>query len=149
MAALASTFFATTPKLSRSNSTPKLPLARSLPQLNRATLITPIVVSALRHKFSRSNSASELDSSNGLKKLVDSLFVLCTSIALSATLFVADIDSASAFVVTTPRKLQSDELATVRLFQENTPSVVYITNLAARYSAFCILCTYICQNSNI
>ncbi|KAL1531648.1 Protease Do-like 1, chloroplastic [Salvia divinorum] len=129
-AALASTFFATSPKLPRSNSSHKLPLARSLPQLNRATLIAPIVVSALRDNFVRS------DSGNGLKKLVESLFVLSTSVALSATLFFADIDSASAFVVTTPRKLQSDELATVRLFQENTPSVVYITNLAARQDAF-------------
>lgn len=51
---------------------------------------------------------------------------------LSFSLFVTDVDPAAAFVVTTPRKLQTDELATVRLFQENTPSVVYITNLAAR-----------------
>jgi hypothetical protein len=34
--------------------------------------------------------------------------------------------------------LQSDELATVRLFQENTPSVVYITNLAVRYVLLCL-----------
>ncbi|KAH6758525.1 DegP protease 1 [Perilla frutescens var. frutescens] len=136
MAALASTFFSVTPKVSRSNSIPKLSLARSLSQLNRANLLAPIVVSALRDKFVRTNFASELDSSNGFKKLVDSLFVFCASLALSATLFVADVDSASAFVVTPPRKLQSDELATVRLFQENTPSVVYITNLAARQDAF-------------
>lgn len=136
MAALASTFFSNTPKIWRSNSIPKLPLARSLSQLNRTNLITPIVVSALCDKFVRSNFAPELGSSSGLKKLVDSVFVLCASVALSATLFVTDIDSASAFVVTTPRKLQNDELATVRLFQENTPSVVYITNLAARQDAF-------------
>ncbi|KAI3474887.1 hypothetical protein Pfo_030198, partial [Paulownia fortunei] len=73
---------------------------------------------------------------NALQKLVDSVFVLCASVALSISLFVADVDSASAFVVTTPRKLQPDELATVRLFQENTPSVVYITNLASRQDAF-------------
>ncbi|KAL0431659.1 UNVERIFIED_CONTAM: Protease Do-like 1, chloroplastic [Sesamum radiatum] len=139
MAALASTFFASTPKLSHSstaNSIPKFSLVKSLSHFNRPNLIAPIVVSALRDKFVRDDSASELDSHNGLKKLVDSLFVLCASVALSASLFVADVDSASAFVVTTPRKLQSDELATVRLFQENTPSVVYITNLAARQDAF-------------
>lgn len=50
----------------------------------------------------------------------------------SAALILGDAGSASAFVVATPRKLQADELATVRLFQENTPSVVYITNLAVR-----------------
>ncbi|KAL0377427.1 UNVERIFIED_CONTAM: Protease Do-like 1, chloroplastic [Sesamum radiatum] len=36
----------------------------------------------------------------------------------------------------TPKKLQPDELATVRLFQENTPSVVYVTNIASRQDAF-------------
>uniref|UniRef100_A0A0E0HIM5 PDZ domain-containing protein n=1 Tax=Oryza nivara TaxID=4536 RepID=A0A0E0HIM5_ORYNI len=54
----------------------------------------------------------------------------------SAALILGDAGSASAFVVATPRKLQADELATVRLFQENTPSVVYITNLAVRQDAF-------------
>ncbi|CAN6483670.1 unnamed protein product [Victoria cruziana] len=67
---------------------------------------------------------------------LDSLLVFCTSLALSVSLLAADADRASAFVVTTPRKLQTDELATVRLFQENTPSVVYITNLAVRQDAF-------------
>jgi hypothetical protein len=50
----------------------------------------------------------------------------------SAALILGDAGAASAFVVATPRKLQADELATVRLFQDNTPSVVYITNLAVR-----------------
>ena len=76
---------------------------------------------------------------------LDSLLLLCASLALSISLFVVDVDSASAFVVTTPRKLQTDELATVRLFQENTPSVVYITNLAVKYYSLlhyvlCALC---------
>ncbi|PIA61997.1 hypothetical protein AQUCO_00200171v1 [Aquilegia coerulea] len=66
----------------------------------------------------------------------DSVFVFFTSLALSFSLFITDIDSALAFVVTTPRRLQEDELATVRLFKENTPSVVYITNLAIRQDAF-------------
>lgn len=66
------------------------------------------------------------------KTCFDSVLILCTSLALSFTLFISNVDSASAFVVTAPRKLQSDELATVRLFQENTPSVVYITNLAVK-----------------
>ncbi|KAM0912600.1 hypothetical protein ACQ4PT_012693 [Festuca glaucescens] len=54
----------------------------------------------------------------------------------SAALILGDPGSASAFVVATPRKLQADELATVRLFKDNTPSVVYITNLAVRQDAF-------------
>lgn len=67
-----------------------------------------------------------------VNKYLDSVFVFLASVALSVSIFAIDIDSASAFVVTPSRKLQTDELATVRLFQENTPSVVYITNLAAR-----------------
>lgn len=73
------------------------------------------------------------------KLLRDSFLVVCTSVALSFSLLIGDVDSSAlAFVITTttPRKLQSDELATVRLFQENTPSVVYITNLAVRQDAF-------------
>ncbi|KAG8366868.1 hypothetical protein BUALT_Bualt16G0012700 [Buddleja alternifolia] len=135
MAALTSTLSSSNPKLSRSptsNSIPKFSLTKSLSQFNRPNSIAPIVVSALRNRFIRIAIDSELDSDNGLKKLVDSLFVLCASVALSASLFVTDVDSASAFAVATPRKLQTDELATVRLFQDNTPSVVYITNLAAR-----------------
>lgn len=66
-----------------------------------------------------------------------SVFVIATSIALSCSLFITDVTDASAFVVTTPRKLQADELATVRLFQANTPSVVYITNLAVKYVCGC------------
>ncbi|KAL3526419.1 hypothetical protein ACH5RR_011075 [Cinchona calisaya] len=77
------------------------------------------------------------DESWRIRKLLDSLLVACTSLALSCSLFVADVAPASAFVsTTTPRKLQTDELATVRLFRENTPSVVYITNLAAKQDAF-------------
>ncbi|KAK9109576.1 hypothetical protein Sjap_017636 [Stephania japonica] len=40
----------------------------------------------------------------------------------SLSFLLADVDAASAFVVTPPRKLQQDELATVRLLKENTPS---------------------------
>ncbi|KAI4978867.1 hypothetical protein ZWY2020_015620 [Hordeum vulgare] len=49
------------------------------------------------------------------------------------TLILGDVGRASAFVIATPWKLQANELATVRLFKDNTPSVVYITNLAVRY----------------
>ncbi|EHA8590557.1 protease Do-like 1, chloroplastic [Cocos nucifera] len=66
----------------------------------------------------------------------DSLFILLVSLILSFSVFISDVGPANAFVVTTPRKLQSDELSTIRLFQESTPSVVYITNLAIRQDAF-------------
>ncbi|CAI9752646.1 unnamed protein product [Fraxinus pennsylvanica] len=139
MAAMASTFFSrTTPTLPRraiTNSIPKFALSKSLSNSKRHN---SIIVSAVRDDDNYKSFSFELTDygSDSLKKLLDSFFVVCTSVALSACLYVADVDSASAFVVTTPRKLQTDELATVRLFQENTPSVVYITNLAARQDAF-------------
>ncbi|KAL5723716.1 Protease Do-like 1 [Ranunculus cassubicifolius] len=76
-------------------------------------------------------------SSSTNHNVLDSIFVFFTSLALSFSLSISTVDSASAFVLTPPRKkLQADELATVRLFQDNTPSVVYITNLAVRQDAF-------------
>ncbi|XP_048327775.1 protease Do-like 1, chloroplastic [Ziziphus jujuba] len=106
---------------------------------------SPFIFSLLSHNSNHDqNSLTSSNSSTPsflkiplpFSSALDSLLIFCTSLALSFTLLVADADSALAFVVTTPRKLQTDELATVRLFQENTPSVVYITNLAARQDAF-------------
>ncbi|CAK9154295.1 unnamed protein product [Ilex paraguariensis] len=138
---LISTFFSATPfptvSLSRrSRFSVSKPLPLPLRKYHYATRLPPIV-SALRDS-STSDSLSPYsdDYHSGFHKLFDSFLVLCTSVALSFSLFVTDVDPASAFVVTTPRKLQTDELATVRLFQENTPSVVYITNLAAKQDAF-------------
>ncbi|EEF37659.1 protease Do-like 1, chloroplastic [Ricinus communis] len=86
--------------------------------------------------FTKNSTSTSSSSSSIASSAVESLLLLCTSLTLSVSIFVTNVDPASAFVVTTPRKLQSDELATVRLFQENTPSVVYITNLAAKQDAF-------------
>ncbi|XP_022873427.1 protease Do-like 1, chloroplastic [Olea europaea var. sylvestris] len=135
---MASMFFSTTPALLRSditNSIPKFSLVKSISNAKRSN---SIAASAVRNYDNYKSLTFELskDGSNVLKKLLDSCFVVCTSVALSVCLFVADVDSASAFVVTTPRKLQTDELATVRLFQENTPSVVNVINLASRQDAF-------------
>lgn len=97
---------------------------------------SPFIFSLPHHSSNKHNQNETFDFLHTLpflKKPLDSLLLLCTSLALSLSFFFVDVDSALAFVVTTPRKLQTDELATVRLFQENTPSVVYITNLAARY----------------
>lgn len=60
--------------------------------------------------------------------------VWVTSAALVVALLVSEPLEATAAAVLAPRKLRGDELATVQLFQENTPSVVYITNLAVRYA---------------
>uniref|UniRef100_A0A0D6R4P4 PDZ domain-containing protein n=1 Tax=Araucaria cunninghamii TaxID=56994 RepID=A0A0D6R4P4_ARACU len=67
---------------------------------------------------------------------IEGVLVWCTTLAVVLSVLTLHVDSANAFVMTQPRKLQNDELATVKLFQENTPSVVYITNLAVRQDAF-------------
>ncbi|XP_068637046.1 protease Do-like 1, chloroplastic [Aristolochia californica] len=121
--------------------TPPLPnffFPRSLLQKARVTLSAPLLSSFSSHRLSKNDSRDDGDDKFALSNSspFDSFLVLCASAALSFSLFVTDVAPASAFVVTTPRKLQSDELATVRLFQEKTPSVVYITNLAVRQDAF-------------
>lgn len=63
------------------------------------------------------------------------LFVAVTSLALALAVLGTGIGS-HALVSPPSRRLQSDELATVQLFRENTPSVVYITNLAVRRDVF-------------
>ncbi|KAL3526057.1 hypothetical protein ACH5RR_014429 [Cinchona calisaya] len=143
----------TTAALSRSSPLPgtifpKFSLTRILGDYPRnlvlgstSLLRPPSMVCALGNNASWNSDhlTSESDKNSSLKKqLLDSLFVGCASLALSCSLFVvSDVAPALALVsTTTPRKLQSDELATVRLFQENTPSVVYITNLASKQDAF-------------
>uniref|UniRef100_A0A1D1YYI2 Protease Do-like 1, chloroplastic n=1 Tax=Anthurium amnicola TaxID=1678845 RepID=A0A1D1YYI2_9ARAE len=71
-----------------------------------------------------------------LSSVLDSLYVLAASAAISLSVLAVDAGSASALVAYPNRRLQTDELATVRLFEQNTPSVVYITNLAVRQDAF-------------
>ncbi|XP_027150708.1 protease Do-like 1, chloroplastic [Coffea eugenioides] len=123
-------------------STRALYYRRSLASGTGTSSTSPLlpIVCALGSNSSSSSSylSDESDEKSSIKKqLLDSLFVACASLALSCSLFLSDVAPASAFVsTTTPKKLQSDELATVRLFQENTPSVVYITNLAAKQDAF-------------
>ncbi|WOK99246.1 protease Do-like 1, chloroplastic [Canna indica] len=111
---------------SSSSASPRLVLKRS----DKAIASPSQILRLLR-------SLPLLSSNNdGAFSAFDSVFAFVASVALSASLILTDVGPASAFVITSPRKLQSDELATVRLFQENTPSVVYITNLAARQDAF-------------
>ncbi|GFY83142.1 DegP protease 1 [Actinidia rufa] len=120
-------------------------LSKSLTLPRNPSRAVPIL-SAFRNSSLSDSLSSGSDLRYGVRKFfleekffssaLDSLFVFCASVVLSVGIFIADVDSASAFVINTPRKLQSDELATVRLFQENTPSVVYITNLAVRQDVF-------------
>lgn len=134
------------PLLFRSSSS--LPLPQSFLAIRRLAsskiVLRPNKISKFLAAASSSSSSRTRDNNGNDSKnvkdlfssVLDSVFVLAASLAISVTLFVSDVGPAAAFVVTTPRKLQSDELATVRLFQENTPSVVYITNLAVRQDAF-------------
>ncbi|KAI3768723.1 hypothetical protein L2E82_19553 [Cichorium intybus] len=111
-----------------------LPLSRSL--AHRNLRCTCIVASLRQNAHGNHSPAPESANCSTSKKFLDSFVVFITSVALSVSIFVTDLDSAAAFVVTPSKKLQTDELATVRLFQDNTPSVVYITNLASRQDAF-------------
>ncbi|BBN16937.1 protease Do-like 1, chloroplastic [Marchantia polymorpha subsp. ruderalis] len=63
------------------------------------------------------------------------ILVFLTSFAIVLSVMTTGLDS-HAFVAAPPRKLQREELATVQLFKDNTPSVVYITNLAVRRDVF-------------
>lgn len=81
---------------------------------------------------SQVESALFLPSATQTAREAGRLFV---SIALTAVLLTWSLPSA-AIVQAAPRQLMGDELATVQLFKENTPSVVYITNLAVRRDVF-------------
>ncbi|KAA8530241.1 hypothetical protein F0562_004950 [Nyssa sinensis] len=143
---LTSTFFSATPTPTVSRYGRSKSSVSNFLSPHKSPNCLPAIFLALRNPSLCNSLKSNSDHPSSFDKLshpkspissaLDSLFVLCTSIALSFSLFIADVDLASAFVVTAPRKLQSDELATVRLFQDNTPSVVYITNLAVRQDAF-------------
>ncbi|KAI5665529.1 hypothetical protein M9H77_15382 [Catharanthus roseus] len=137
MAAFSHSFVSATPSQSLSRCTSKFALfgkSLSSPKHRSSCSALASIVSSLQKKTK--TITSESDEGSRINNVLDSFMVICTSAALSFALFITDVDPASAFVVNPPRKLQSDELATVRLFQENTPSVVYITNLAAKQDAF-------------
>ncbi|XP_031265261.1 protease Do-like 1, chloroplastic isoform X1 [Pistacia vera] len=112
----------------------------SLPNKTRSTTNSSFILNSSLYNSTPTHSTISklfLFTKNPLlSSSLDSFFIFCTSVVLSFSLLLTNVDSASAFVITPSRKLQTDELATVRLFQENTPSVVYITNLAVRQDAF-------------
>ncbi|XP_044479077.1 protease Do-like 1, chloroplastic [Mangifera indica] len=111
-------------------------LSKSLSLHYKTPTTTTTSLSGTTHSHSTTSKILLFTKKLFFSSPLDSFFVFCTSVVLSFSLLLTNVDSASAFVVTPQRKLQTDELATVRLFQENTPSVVYITNLAARQDAF-------------
>lgn len=90
----------------------------------------PNVIARLQEAFGR--TAERLLRGGNVSSKI---FVWLTSLGIIFAIMATNLD-AHAFVVAPSRKLQSEELATVQLFQENTPSVVYITNLASRRDAF-------------
>ncbi|KAJ7513356.1 hypothetical protein O6H91_21G051500 [Diphasiastrum complanatum] len=68
-------------------------------------------------------------------KQLSNLWAWILALSIGMSVVSTGYDS-HAFVATPRRQLQSDELATVKLFTENTPSVVYITNIGARRDVF-------------
>ncbi|KAH7436182.1 hypothetical protein KP509_05G006800 [Ceratopteris richardii] len=83
----------------------------------------------------------------GEKSLPELVLSRLTSVIVAFALMATVNADCHAFVVTSNKRLQGDELATVQLFQENTPSVVYITNLAARRDVFTLDITEVPQGS--
>lgn len=81
---------------------------------------------------------------NSLAGAVSGGVAACTAIAMLTSVVVGSFEPADAatFRTAPPAKtatkftLTPDEQATVNLFRKNTPSVVYITNLAVRRDAF-------------
>ncbi|XVF58081.1 hypothetical protein PTKIN_Ptkin07bG0033300 [Pterospermum kingtungense] len=135
---LLSTLFLSSPLSRFPNTTPKLHPPSLTPTPKPITLLQPKKLSVFSHHSPIFNKPKHNTDNNSciVSSAFDSLFILCTSLAISFSLFVTDVGPASALIQTPPRKLQTDELATVRLFQDNTPSVVNITNLAVRQDAF-------------
>ncbi|KAI9177419.1 hypothetical protein LWI28_014995 [Acer negundo] len=117
-------------------SKPSLPLRKSRTRYSTATTCFIINSSSLTTTDSSVSKVVLFTKTPFISPALDSIFIFCSSVVLSLTLFLTGVDPALAFVVTPQRKLQTDELATVRLFQDNTPSVVYITNLAVKQDAF-------------
>ena len=59
------------------------------------------------------------------------LFAVLAAITVAASTLLGGPEPAAA----RPR-LTADELNTIELFKESTPSVVYITNLASKYAKY-------------
>ncbi|CAI7907451.1 unnamed protein product [Closterium sp. NIES-54] len=74
--------------------------------------------------------------SHSIREACDQIGRLAATVAITATVLSSAMPAYAGAVVAPPRKLTADELATVKLFNDNTASVVYITNLATRKDAF-------------
>mmetsp|Transcript_19593 Transcript_19593/g.32915 ORF Transcript_19593/g.32915 Transcript_19593/m.32915 type:complete len:461 (-) Transcript_19593:371-1753(-) len=70
--------------------------------------------------------------SDGVKRIVSGL----SAAAVALSLLTFPENALAQALRTTPVKLTPAEISTVNLFKENTPSVVYVTNLAVRRDQF-------------
>ncbi|CAI7779417.1 unnamed protein product [Closterium sp. NIES-53] len=116
------------------------PFSESFDQLNQNLLsMSPseapwtVLVHRLALWRSHLNRQFNLPEPSDILREAGRLFV---SLAVSAVLLTSVSAPATAIVQAPPRKLMPDEQATVQLFNETTPSVVYITNLAVRRDVF-------------
>ncbi|XP_002973741.2 protease Do-like 1, chloroplastic [Selaginella moellendorffii] len=94
----------------------------------------------IRHLQARQNNLGDeifrwLSTQQKSDGKLDSYATWCMSLAVMISVMITPAD-AQAFVNTSTQRFLSDELVTINLFRNSTPSVVYITNLAVRRDAF-------------
>ncbi|CAI5998129.1 unnamed protein product [Closterium sp. NIES-64] len=90
----------------------------------------------MKRRLGESFSKLFANPSHSIREACDQFGRLAASVAITATVLSSAMPAYAGAVVAPPRKLMADELATVKLFNDNTASVVYITNLATRKDAF-------------
>ncbi|CAI5523653.1 unnamed protein product [Closterium sp. Naga37s-1] len=90
----------------------------------------------MKRRLGESFSKLFANPSHSIREACDQFGRLAASVTITATVLSSAMPAYAGAVVAPPRKLMADELATVKLFNDNTASVVYITNLATRKDAF-------------
>ncbi len=98
---------------------------------NSALVVKTTPTAIVRNWVANRLAAAFSSSSSPQKMLPSEILMWVVTIVIAVVVMSTGLEPSNALVMA-PRKLQGDELATVQLFQENTPSVVYITNLAVR-----------------
>jgi hypothetical protein len=102
---------------------------------NSALVVKTTPTAIVRNWVANRLAAAFSSSSSPQKMLPSEILMWVVTIVIAVVVMSTGLEPSNALVMA-PRKLQGDELATVQLFQENTPSVVYITNLAVRRDVF-------------
>ncbi|GJP30251.1 hypothetical protein CLOM_g90 [Closterium sp. NIES-68] len=104
-------------------------------KLHRDSVGSSFLSSHFSSSFFLSSHSPESTVSDWLKSAASDWRKLAASASIALLVLSASPHPALAYVAAPPRTLSQDEIATVRLFKETTPSVVNITNLAVSRDA--------------